>query len=181
MATAIERRLLLLIWLTAVSLVAATGTVRAHPGHGGSAEPVSVLVRLQLIGAKLATVHYNDVRNAERAGYRATPTCVSSPAGGMGIHYVNPRLQQAPPDPYRPAILVYEPQQDGGRRLVALEYFQLAEGAGARPSLFGQPFDGPMTAPGMPAFYALHAWVWRHNPAGMFAAFNPDVSCRTGD
>jgi hypothetical protein len=29
----------------------------------------------------------------------------------------------------------------------------------------------------IPAFYALHAWVWQDNPAGTFAPFNPDVSC----
>ena len=26
-------------------------------------------------------------------------------------------------------------------------------------------------------FYILHAWVWGHNPAGMFADWNPEVSC----
>jgi hypothetical protein len=32
---------------------------------------------------------------------------------------------------------------------------------------------------GLPAFYSLHAWIWKHNPAedGMFAMWNPDVSC----
>jgi hypothetical protein len=25
--------------------------------------------------------------------------------------------------------------------------------------------------------YALHVWVWRHNPHGMYADFNPNVSC----
>jgi hypothetical protein len=29
----------------------------------------------------------------------------------------------------------------------------------------------------LPAFYALHAWVWQDNPDGVFANFNPDVSC----
>jgi hypothetical protein len=29
----------------------------------------------------------------------------------------------------------------------------------------------------LPAFYALHAWIWRENVDGMFASFNPDVSC----
>ena len=26
-------------------------------------------------------------------------------------------------------------------------------------------------------FYILHAWVWGHNPAGMFVDWNPEVSC----
>jgi hypothetical protein len=25
--------------------------------------------------------------------------------------------------------------------------------------------------------YALHVWVWRHNPEGLFAETNPRVSC----
>lgn len=29
----------------------------------------------------------------------------------------------------------------------------------------------------LPAFYQLHAWVWRSNPTGMFESFNPTVSC----
>jgi hypothetical protein len=29
----------------------------------------------------------------------------------------------------------------------------------------------------MPEHYDLHAWVWQANPAGMFAAWNPTVSC----
>ncbi|HET6580207.1 MAG TPA: hypothetical protein VFG66_17955 [Gemmatimonadales bacterium] len=29
----------------------------------------------------------------------------------------------------------------------------------------------------LPAFHQVHAWVWRHNPHGMFADHNPSVSC----
>jgi hypothetical protein len=30
---------------------------------------------------------------------------------------------------------------------------------------------------GIPAFYALHVWAWKHNPHGMFVDWNPKVSC----
>jgi hypothetical protein len=30
---------------------------------------------------------------------------------------------------------------------------------------------------GIPAFYALHVWAWRHNPQGTFVDYNPRVSC----
>jgi len=30
---------------------------------------------------------------------------------------------------------------------------------------------------GSPAFYSLHAWIWKDNPAGMFSMWNPDVHC----
>jgi hypothetical protein len=48
-----------------------------------------------------------------------------------------------------------------------------------RPSLFGQEFDGPMEGhgPGQPIHYDLHVWLWKKNPAGMFAPFNPKVAC----
>ena len=51
-----------------------------------------------------------------------------------------------------------------------------------RPSLFGVPFDGPMLGhePGMPIHYDLHAWLWKKNPKGKFARWNPTVgTCPT--
>jgi hypothetical protein len=26
-------------------------------------------------------------------------------------------------------------------------------------------------------FYALHAWIWRKNPSGMLAPYNPEIAC----
>ena len=31
--------------------------------------------------------------------------------------------------------------------------------------------------PKMPIHYDLHVWLYRHNPAGKFAMWNPTVSC----
>ena len=49
-----------------------------------------------------------------------------------------------------------------------------------RPSLFGHAFDGPMPGhePGMPVHDDLHVWLFRANPDGQLAAWNPRVSCR---
>ena len=33
----------------------------------------------------------------------------------------------------------------------------------------------------IPSFYALHVWLWKSNPAGLFAPFNPNVSCAGAD
>ena len=30
---------------------------------------------------------------------------------------------------------------------------------------------------GLPAFYSLHAWIWKFNPSGTFAMWNPQVHC----
>jgi len=29
----------------------------------------------------------------------------------------------------------------------------------------------------LPAFYSLHAWIWKHNPKGTFEQWNPQVHC----
>ena len=72
-------------------------------------------------------------------------------------------------------------------RLVALEYLVLKSdwdaahgGPGATPpSLFGQAFDLTLAGNryGLPDFYSLHAWLWDPNPSGMFAEWNPRVTC----
>jgi hypothetical protein len=47
------------------------------------------------------------------------------------------------------------------------------------PSVLGQTFDGPMPGhnPFMPWHYDLHVWLWADNPSGLFAPFNPALSC----
>jgi hypothetical protein len=131
-----------------------------------------------------ATERFKDVDVAKRAGYKPAPDCVEEAAGGMGIHYTNQRLVEDPRIRLRrPEVLVYEPRGER-RRLVAVEYFR-ADADGRldtdedRPRLFGRGFDGPMEGhtPDMPVHYDLHAWVWKRNPAGTFAQFNPRVHC----
>jgi hypothetical protein len=131
-----------------------------------------------------ATKRFRDVRVALAAGYEPAKDCVAGPEGGMGIHYANEKRVRDPRiDKRRPEVLVYEPYGER-RRLVAVEYFRTdADGRldtdGDRPHLFGRGFDGPMEGhePGMPVHYDLHAWIFKHNPDGVFAPYNPRVSC----
>jgi hypothetical protein len=148
----------------------------------------------QLSAAVRATARYHDLDAATAAGYglfvdAAGIACIANPPlGTMGIHYVNGSfVGDAVVDATGPEALVYEPQRDGGRKLVAVEYivFQAvwegAHGTGAAaPSLFGEHFH-LVPAPnryGIPAFYELHVWLWKPNPSGMFFEWNPRVSCR---
>jgi hypothetical protein len=104
----------------------------------------------------------------------------------MGIHYVNGSRIDSVLDPARPEVLVYEPQPDGSMQLGALEYVIFASdwaGEGP-PQLYGQDFEympGQDEAHpnryGLPAFWELHAWVWKTNPDGVFADWNPRVTC----
>jgi hypothetical protein len=47
------------------------------------------------------------------------------------------------------------------------------------PSLFCQPFEGPMEGhvPGQPWHHDLHVWLYSENPDGLFTAYNPAESC----
>jgi hypothetical protein len=124
-------------------------------------------------------------------GFIADPLCVSSPAGAMGIHYVNPGRMDDRLLAGEPEILLYIPEE-GRLRLVAVEYFLPIVESGRpyfgttppanprpTPELFGQRFDGPMAGhnPSMPWHYDLHVWNWQSNPAGRHAQFNPFLRC----
>ena len=143
--------------------------------------------------ARAATARFNSIEQAEAAGYGLPPEgplheCISSLTGpgAMGFHLINGNLLDTIVDPTQPEALVYAPDRNGNLKLVALEYvvfqepWQEAFGPDAMaPMLFGEMF---METPSpnryeIPAFYALHAWIWEENPAGTFEGFNPNVSC----
>jgi hypothetical protein len=125
---------------------------------------------------------YKDPAVAVRDGYFSTLGCVHYKDGAMGVHFLNPALISPNTDPNKPQILVYEPKGEK-LELVAAEWFiPLATGVDKRPTLFGQPFDGPIEGhePLMPQglhHYDLHVWLFKANPKGVFAATNPSVSC----
>ena len=132
---------------------------------------------------RAATAAYHDVEAAIADGYVPSDECVAAPAGAMGHHYVKPSLLGQPADLRRPAVLLYLPT-GAGLKLGGVEWMQADADQDPttdtdRPSLLGVPFDGPMPGhgPDQPVHYGLHAWVWQHNPAGMFAPFNPSASC----
>ena len=159
----------------------AVALLAAAPATAAPSGPSSV---------RAATAGFHDVDAAIAAQYgeltdAAGIACIDNPAGGMGIHYVNGTQVGDPAEnAATPELLVYEPQPSGRLRLVAVEYVVLKEaweGAGNTepPSLFGQEFELVPAGNryGLPDFYELHAWIWKHNPAGMFEDWNPDVSC----
>jgi hypothetical protein len=163
----------------AVSLTVSPGAATADPGahdRDGAGRDVAELRR--------TLAPYRDVAAALADGFVPTEQCAASPAGAMGLHYVNPARLQAPADPAKPQILLYGKAADGSVELLGAEFFtpdgdQDLGTDGDRPSLFSQPFDGPMPGhePGMPVHYDLHVWVGKANPAGVFSPWNPNVSC----
>lgn len=139
----------------------------------------------QLREVRRVTGKYHRVSKAMSEGFVACsidadnpdePTCFDSPDGGMGVHYV--RNIDSVVDAKDPEALVYEVGKHGRLRLVAVEYIVpegfVEDGAGnvvALPELFGQEFHKHSFLP----VYILHAWIWKWNPGGMFADFNPRV------
>jgi hypothetical protein len=148
--------------------------------------------RVTLGDVRAATARYNSLTVAKAHKYAILKdkdgiACIDNPGvGAMGVHYVNGDLVGTTAvNPLKPEALVYEPQKNGRLSLVAVEYvtFQAQWDAThkAPPSLFGHRFmltpDGNRF--GLPAFYSLHAWIWKHNPDGTFAMWNPIVHCRS--
>jgi hypothetical protein len=134
-----------------------------------------------LAAVRAATAQFQRSEVAEAAGYVNVNVgeCVAHPEfGAMGYHFVNfGLLFDLELNPTQPEILVYAPSPSGNMKLVAVEYAVPIEPWDAiydyPPSVLGQNLH---PAPHL-GLYILHAWVWQHNPAGMFADWNPNVSC----
>jgi hypothetical protein len=144
-----------------------------------------------LAQVRRVTARFHDLDAALEAGYelgwvngsgnRIITGCVAHPtAGAMGYHYFNKELMDdLAVDVLKPEVLVYASGPNGQRKLVAVEW--VARGPNSNPPGVSEP----PTVLGMhmhilvPAvgFYLMHAWVWKPNPAGMFADFNPEVTC----
>jgi len=132
----------------------------------------------QLAALRQVTVKFHDFQAAKDAGWNAKITsCMTSAEGGMGFHYGNMGyITDGVARADQPELLLYEPQKNGGMKLVAVEYiipYALHPRSAAPPMLFGLPFKQ------VDAFelWGLHAWVWQGNPSGTFADWNPNVNC----
>lgn len=160
---------------------------------------------------RAATEKYSDVNVALAEGFIPDPSghCVSAAAeglppewGAMGIHYINPELLQITAgeprvngngthtDFTQPAILLYEPQEDGSLVLMGIEnlvWIEAWEAAGntEKPVFMGRNWDmmadNPATdgdeAHGFMPHYDQHVWLYRENPSGILNPFNPAASC----
>ncbi|SNS36144.1 hypothetical protein SAMN06295967_10838 [Belliella buryatensis] len=130
------------------------------------------------------TAKYQRLEVAEAAGYTLDREhCVSHPElGGMGHHAPNFGLVDGEYDIFTPEVMVYEPMDNGKMKLVAIEYVIMADfWEGETPPMFGEvEFDFvPANPMGLPFDnFQLHVWIWKHNPSGMYAPFNPTVNCQ---
>jgi hypothetical protein len=136
-------------------------------------------VNKDLAVLRQATAPFHEFATATAAGWSAKITgCMTDAngAGGMGFHYGNVGLIDGSVQVDQPELLLYEPEKNGQLRLVAVEYiipYSFHSRASAAPVLFGQEFKRNDTF----QLWGLHAWVWKENPSGMFASWNPNVTC----
>jgi hypothetical protein len=134
-------------------------------------------VEKDLATLRNATAAFHRFDAATAAGWSAKITgCMSSADGGMGFHYGNTNLIDDAVQVDSPELLLYEPEKNGQLRLVAVEYiipYTLHSRDSEAPVLFGQKFKQNDTF----QLWGLHAWVWKENPSGMFASWNPTVGC----
>lgn len=123
----------------------------------------------------MARFHRTDAAAAAGWNTRITECMELAGTGGMGFHYGNLELIDGVPQDVAPELLVYEPQKNGGLRLVAVEYVVPFDDwtAAEPPSLHGVAFHRNEAF----GLWVLHAWVWKNNPAGIFSDWNPDANC----
>lgn len=168
---------LILIGLAALLLAVSASVALAS---SGSSKPATTLAET----VRQATAQFRDVHKAEAAGYGLFHGCVSGPQeGAMGVHFANGGLVgDKALDASHPEALLYE-AKDGKLQLLGVEYVVIADDWNAShqapPVLMGQLFNyvGAPNRYGLPAFYELHVWAWKSNPNGLFADWNPRVSC----
>ena len=159
---------------TRVAMLAA----HSHPGTNAELTPERLEVIAQL---RQVTAQFHDVHAAVRAGYvvQFPAGCAASNAGAQGFHYLNPVLaDDAVINPLTPELLMYEPGPSGRLELVGVDYVikysTLPRSTMPKPTVLGIDM---MQNDGLNV-WALHIWSRRPNPSGMFAAWNPKVSCK---
>ena len=122
------------------------------------------------------------------AGYGLPPAgplheCISSldDTGAMGFHYINGSLLDGKAQSGSRRRSSTRPNRNGKlppggarvRRLCRRLDRRRATDA-VRRDVHVHPAPNRYE---IPAFYSLHVWLWKHNPAGKFEPFNRRVSC----
>ena len=170
--------------LAGILLLAGCGAEPTGIGAGTGLEGRAAAARAtgngdnrDLATLRAATARFHRFETAQPAGYTFLfmDMCMEDPAlGGMGYHYVNPDSLDARVSVEAPEAILYEPGPNGQLRLIAVEYVIPADAwtSPNPPTLFGRTFV--LNSFGL---WALHVWVWKDNPSGLYADWNPRVSC----
>ncbi len=113
------------------------------------------------------------------AGYISTHECVSSPFGGMGIHFFHPQIfesqgKSGQMDPQNPPILLV----DGNGRVAGLEWETTK--STPQPTFLGQLVPLQPGHPGMEEeHYMVHVYFKPGNKL-LLGVFDPELMCAAG-
>lgn len=132
----------------------------------------------QLARLRRVTAPYHRLSRATADGYAEaiTPCWEHASQGAMGYHRGKAAFIDGEVNLLEPELLMYEPQRNGRMKLVGMEYIVPVDAwsGDTPPTLLGQVMHRHSTLP----IYKLHIWLWEPNPRGIFADWNPRVSCR---
>lgn len=135
-----------------------------------SVEKFSSTLNKELALARSSTARYHNVENALADGYVDINLYIPN----MGWHYLKGSLMDADFEVDKPELLVYANHPNGGLKLVALEYAVPLALSVDPPEGFTGNEDVWIQVPDA-GIWALHAWIWMHNPEGIFNHTNPLV------
>lgn len=149
----------------------------APEGLAASRDGLTDEANRDLAALQRVTARFHTFQTAKDSGWSTPITgCMADlVAGGMGFHYGNAKLIDGAVRADEPELLLYEPEENGRMRLVAVEFI-VPLGAWTAPDpprLFGREFRVNQAF----GIWALHAWAWKSNPSGLFADWNPRVTC----
>lgn len=129
----------------------------------------------ELAIVRAATAKYHNFDKAIEDGYTVE---VPGYFSQMGYHYLNPDyLMDYTFDPEHPELLLYVPDKNGHMRLVGVEFaIPIDDMDNPPPAPEGFTGDSDVWTINEEAhLWTLHAWVWLHNPNGIFDHHNPRV------
>ena len=128
-----------------------------------------------------ATAHFQRTSVARAAGYNliaGLDNCFQNyGVGGRGYSYINPDLLDIVVDLVQPEAIVYVPDSNGSIQLGAVGYMVPAGAWDAEHAEPPQLLDQSFHLNEKLGIYVLYTWIWKNNPTGMFADWNPKVSC----
>jgi hypothetical protein len=124
-----------------------------------------------------ATRPYQNLEAAVAAGYpKDVPNClVHEHHGAMGYHHLNRNLYTTALDVTKPQILLYE-RRGNEYHLNGVEFivpYTIWPRDSVAPSVMGQRMKHEDNL----KIWYTHVWAWTNNPDGLFADFNPNVTC----
>ena len=171
------RQSLTIVAGTALLVAYADEAALAQSRRAEDAEVSAKDAKRAIATLRRATAHYHDLDVALDDGFVLLHECENRPdEGPVGTVYVHlDRLMDGIIDPELPDALIYEPRRYKRPKLVGVEFaIPYALWTEPQPPQFlGVPFQREDEF----GVFALHAWVWRKNPNGLFAETNPRVSC----